>query len=513
MDGARKLPVGTARDFVNCFRSFSCPVLLSMVFVGCGEKAEVDLSSAAAPVTNTRPAHPPAPRTKLQVQMEALQNLPHEHEPNKRPLVISQPNTDRRSWLLSVLKQGYEATGRTNTGWDAPALDAMAAYADFSRVTNSPMNFSALTNAVLSAIANGCNDPMLAYMRVRYGLSNTLSQQDYAFASVDVFRSMLLSQYHPLLKFMAGYRAAQAAYQAEPKGNRAVLDGFTTSCLEDLARDPNAPDDEVLDAVVSWADFGSGSGWLPYLMSNLEGMLEKRLGQREPFLVLRGRSEIDRAWSARGGDYADKVTEQGWEQFRTHLNAAALALEAAWQMNSNNAQTAYSMMQVELGQGQGLDRMQKWFDRAMNLAPNNYAAVSLMAFYLEPRWYGSETATLRFCRSCVSSTKWGGSVPLVLEATHHSLARYHKLNDSPEYWLKPGVWDDVQSSYEKFFKLNPDEKGYYHDYARDAYLCGQWQKFLDETKLFPWTNYTFFGSEELFHQMVQHASKVATDVK
>ena len=154
--------------------------------------------------------------------------------------------------------------------------------------------------------------------------------------------------------------------------------------------------------------------------------------------------------------------------------------------------------------------METWFKRAMALKRNYYDAAALMAFYLEPRWYGSEEETLKFGRACVASTNWGGHVPLVLMDTHYNLARYYKKADSAEYWQRPEVWKDLQSSYEKFCRLNPDDTSWRHNYARDAYLCGQYAEFLKQTKLFAGnTNFVFFGGEQKFRQMLAKAAVAA----
>ena len=154
----------------------------------------------------------------------------------------------------------------------------------------------------------------------------------------------------------------------------------------------------------------------------------------------------------------------------------------------------------------GRTRMQQWFNRAITLATNYYDAAKLMSFYLEPRWYGSADEALEFARSCVTSTNMGGRVPLVLADVHHSLAAYQKLKDSPQYWQRSEVWDDVRSAYDRFFALNPDASGYRHDYALDAYLCGHYAEFLAQAKLFPWTNFQYFGGEDKFRQMLTRAA-------
>ncbi|HTL15722.1 MAG TPA: hypothetical protein VL793_00715, partial [Patescibacteria group bacterium] len=294
---------------------------------------------------------------------------------------------------------------------------------------------------------------------------------------------------------------------AEPKGKRSALNGVVTAVLEDLARDTNAPAADVFECTFLWLGFGTSDRWKAAVTAKLEGIIKETWGEDERFFELRGKDEVSRAWAARGNDFADKVTTEGWKGFSDHLGQAALALETAWQMNPTNVGIAYSMMQVELGQGQGRARMEKWFNRAMKLAPNDYYAARLMSYYLEPRWYGSEEIALKFARSCVSSTNYTGAVPLVLAELHRSLAGYNKVTGGPNHWNEPGVWEDVHSSYEKYFQLNPEDYSYRHNYARDAYACGHYPEFLAQTKLFAGgTNYEFFGGEKEFREMLRRAS-------
>jgi hypothetical protein len=183
-------------------------------------------------------------------------------------------------------------------------------------------------------------------------------------------------------------------------------------------------------------------------------------------------------------------------------------LKKAWELKPNTYYTAYLMMRLELCQGKGLPVMRQWFDRAMALSPNSIEAAALMGFYLEPRWYGDEKQALQFARSCVESEAYGGQVPRVLAEMHHSLAGYFKLAESPQYWRKPHVWQDVHASWEKFFKLNPEATSWRHNYAKDAFLCGEYKVFLQQAGLFNGhTNFAWFGGREAWDAMVAQASK------
>jgi hypothetical protein len=115
---------------------------------------------------------------------------------------------------------------------------------------------------------------------------------------------------------------------------------------------------------------------------------------------------------------------------------------------------------------------------------------------------------IAFGRQCATSTDWGGKVPLILADAHWDYYIY--LND-PEiksnYWKLPDVWPDIKASYDRFFEINPDAIGYYHNYVWYAYHAEQWDA-LNELipKLGP-INYSYFGGKEEFDKMVRSAKE------
>ena len=68
----------------------------------------------------------------------------------------------------------------------------------------------------------------------------------------------------------------------------------------------------------------------------------------------------------------------------------------------------------------------------------------------------------------------------------------------------------MKAAFEKFFKLNPHETGWYHNYALYAYHCGQWDTLNALLPKLGPVNYSFFGGRKRFDEMVrlakQHAS-------
>ena len=420
-----------------------------------------------------------------------------------RAVVISEPAGNRRDWALQALQNGYRASGHTHANWDSKVTAAFEAFADYTRIAST--NFPALERALDDLAQTGCNDPMIQYVQVRYHSHGDSPKED-ALAFIRAHDAMLGSKHHPLFRFMAGLRAVDHARTASKNSDRSQRITWTTLDLKDAVSDTNAPVEEIFQAVNLWVKHSSTKGWNEYVLKHVGPLLEQHWAQNDAWPTMQGRLEIEQAWANRGGDYAYKVTDEGWKGFEEHLVRAGEYLLDAWSKNPSNAETAYLMMKVELGQGRGLPQMEKWFHRAMKLNTNYYDAAKLMSFYLEPRWYGSDAQAIHFGRACVGSDEWGGSVPLVLANLHRSLAKYHHGTNTQSYWIQPHVWQDMKSSWDRFFELNPEAVGWHHDYAKDAYTCGQYAAFLNQVELFAGgTNYAFFGGEETFNAMLQTA--------
>ena len=481
--------------FVNLL---SVGIVAFLTFVGC-QRDE----------TTSTPTSIESSTTGLAEMTQRFVLYAADPDPTKRMRVLSEPATDRRDWAMQTLLRGYRETGRTNAYWDEAMRRAFEAFCDYTRVSLD--NWSKLRQALDVDLATDCDDPMLGYMRVRYR-AETLPPEVTAVDYLQAALGMAQSDYHPIFKFMAGLRAMQSVQVVDFEGASTALPDWTMVQMEDLARDTNAPVEDVFECAGYLMDYNRLKQWFSYVASHLEPVLQTNWGSSEQWYSFEGALEVRRAWAERGDGYANTVTDEGWEGFRKHLALAEEALTTAWSMDTNDLQTAYWMMRLELGRGRGRDRMETWFNRAVALDPNFFDAVSYMAFYLEPRWYGSEQQTLTFARSCVSSEKWGGRVPLILADVHRSLAGYYGLANSPEYWHRPVVQRDVQASYERFFELNPKEVSWRHNYAKDAFQCGLYQVFLDQLPLFTGgTNYSFFGGEARFSEMVSEALETVAD--
>jgi hypothetical protein len=188
------------------------------------------------------------------------------------------------------------------------------------------------------------------------------------------------------------------------------------------------------------------------------------------------------------------------------LELAAKALEKAWELDPQNPDICLEMMRVELGQGKGRERLETWFKRGMKLSPASYNIWHAKLEYLRPRWYGSIPKMIEFGWQCMTNADWSGDLRLGLANAHYEVSRESPDGEPPRAYLaRTNVWSDVRSNFEYFFKLYPNEVGYRHNYARFAAYAGDWEEFMRQAKMFPSTNFSYFGGVDAFNEYLDAA--------
>lgn len=278
------------------------------------------------------------------------------------------------------------------------------------------------------------------------------------------------------------------------------------------------PPEEAYDACHEILEVWKGSkDHYAFLYHSLEKQFPDNWTNAPIILLLKGEAAIDMAWHARGTGYADTVTKEGWQSFGERLVVAENALTNAWQLNPKDPRIPLNLMRVERGQGRGRDRMELWFHRDMELSTNDYDACYSKLTYLEPKWYGSVDDMLAFGRECAQTKQWGGHVPLILLDAHLAIQRqYADDSEKTNYWKQPEVWLDLKDAFDRFFELNPDETGWYHNYAWYAYQAGQWATLNSLIPKLGPVNYNYFGGKDQFDQMVAlakaHAGETQTNL-
>jgi hypothetical protein len=184
-------------------------------------------------------------------------------------------------------------------------------------------------------------------------------------------------------------------------------------------------------------------------------------------IALDGEYFTDAAWCARGSDWASNVTDQGWKLFAERLAKADAILEAGFAKYPQEGEMAVAMLTVELGQGEGRDRMEAWFQKAIKLDPDDFRAYCGKEYYLQPKWYGSIEDLLSFGREAEKTGRWDSMVATILTKGIAIDAE----NDEDVY-KRDDVWTAVEKNYREFLRRYPKSVGIRTYFAEHAFAGG-----------------------------------------
>lgn len=416
---------------------------------------------------------------------------------------------DREKWNQSSLKGAYETMSSGNPKWDKDAEDALTTYAQSRTASDDEQEMLSelIGDSAHDAINAGCDDPMIRYLYVRY--SSEIQSRPFADRQklyLNAANNLESSPYPAIWKFHANVDAAEILWWNKDHDLWQQVVQLRHAAMSDLAQavqEKSLPEAEAYDDandLFQLLQYNAGE------MTNAYGQVESALaGQSDKAAMadfIKATFYIQYAWQARGHGTADQVTAEGWRLFKERLDVAQKALEHAWSLDPQDPQIPILMINVVLGQETGRPEMEKWFDRAMKADPNSYEACRTKLHFLLPEWYGSRDDMLEFGRQCVASTNWGGHVPLILVDAHSDFDRELRGQERSDYWLLPDVWPDIESAYEKFARLNPDETHFRYPYAWYAFRCLQTNDFVKQIKLIRQNggevNYSYFGGEQAF---------------
>jgi hypothetical protein len=428
---------------------------------------------------------------------------------------------DRLKWNLTTLTNDYESAGRKSPKWDQAAREALT---EFARSRTASVDDALVLNDLAgsvseSAVAAGCDDPMVAYLAVRYGAN----ARERPFAQrQELYRAaasnLQNSAYAPLRKFYADVDAAEILYVRRNTNVWPLVSQLRNDALGNLNaayQDKTLPEAEAYLAAESLFDLLQHN---PHELTNAYNTLAATLssGGAKPAVAALVKAEFysQYAWVGRGHGTADQVTDEQWRMFRERLALAEQGLKTAWSRDPYDAQIPTLMISIATGQQKKRSDMEVWFERAMKLNPENYEACRAKLHYLLPQWYGSREDMLAFGRECVAHTNWGGEVPLILVDAHSEFARGLSADARRDYWSQPDVWPDIKAAYERFAQTEPDATRFRYPYAAYAVRCGQWPDFSEQIKLIRQNdghvNAAYFGGQETFEKLLAVAAQTAS---
>lgn len=415
-------------------------------------------------------------------------------------------------WNQRTLVDAYSAVGQHNPKWDSSAREALTLSAHLNSGYYTPTQNLAqdLRQAVTRTIKAGCQDPLLLYIHAVRGITNVeTNQEELALTYQRAAEGLHASRYPPVRKFYANVRAGIQMRKVPAAMRReGALEAYNSFVQEAVPlfdrcidRDPTLPAEEAYDL----SETLLYSTLLPeeQLATNYF-RIEKRLFEYWPdhplIWLLKGRFYVDYAMQARGPLLASEVTKEGWRGMKERLQVAEESLMKSWALNSNEVRVANLMLRVELHQGRGRARFEKWFSHAMALNPSNFPACAQKMLYLSPAYHGQPGDILKFGRECAASTNWTGRVLLLLPEAHAATA------DGPDYWKDPEVWKEIQACFERYFARNDQNPYFRQHYASYASRCEQWGAAADQIALIgPDVDYKYFGGKNAYLALVRNA--------
>jgi hypothetical protein len=427
---------------------------------------------------------------------------------------------ERLSWHEQTLTKAYDTVGVKNPKWDEPAKKAIAEYVKIrARTEDSETGSVFVGEYAQEATEAGCEDPLVRYLYCRFAPDHSSKPLKYW---QDQFRKAAQglenSGYSTILKFYANDRTANVLWENREQDLWQEVTQYRRAAMNDLTvalQDKSLPPEEIYESCdLLLSTISANDKELTDAYQQIEGPLFKNWPNSSASYFVKGKFYYQFAWRARGGGYADKVTEEGWKGFKDNLAVAEAAYRKAWSLNPKDVRIPTEMIEMAVSQQKDRAEMELWFQRGMQLNTNNHEVCIKKMRYLMPQWYGSFEEMVAFGRECVASKKWGGRVPLVLAETYYDYAQLLDEKERDGYWRQPQVWPDIQASYKKFFELNPHPAGFYqYNLAYYAYVCGQWNDFNAQIKLIRdnegTVDATFFGSQEIFDKMVERANAEA----
>lgn len=413
-------------------------------------------------------------------------------------------------WFTRTLVGGYEQHGRHGP-WDDSAKAALQLLADARTPGHSrpPEWEETVSTLAFNAINAGCDDPLIRYVRYRYGVKGPRrGGPEVAEALLTAARELQSGGYPANVKFYAGLRAAEAL-KLNATNTPPEVHEMRRACRDlvlDQLADATTPPEE-LQAMISGllAAVRRNSQQYPEFWQSIEPVMFERWGKHAFPHLLKGEHAIAEAWAARGNGYADSVSPAAWKGFGEHLAVAEKELRKAHSLDPGSGLAATEMVGLAAGTGMARAEMERWFVAAMVADPANYAACTKKLNYLQPKWHGSPEDTLAFGRLCVTNVAWQGTVPLILADAHEALAGYLKGDERRDYWRDPAVWEDIRQSFAAFFAKNPEALAWKHNQAALAYRCERWNDYLRLVAEFPSTNLAYFGGQKRFEQMLATA--------
>lgn len=385
-----------------------------------------------------------------------------------------------REFRLRQYLENYRKHGRHDVPWDDDAAKLIEAWIAVNY--GGPTNLPSPTAIAEKLIAiPDCKDPLIltAAAAVTPDVQERIRRFDRALAAYTG------SAYGAYPRFFTAVQLANDLGSKAPRTPELdviALEQFKLG-FEDGS---STPGDEEEIANILIEDWG-----FRFFNRNNSAVIEIVLGHPEYKwlgLTLQGAMEIDEAWKARGGGWANTVTPEGWKGFEDHLAKARAALTQAWKLHPQRPLAPCLMITVAMGDSDA-DEMRIWFDRTVEGQIDLQSAWNRMQTGLLPRWHGSHTALLTLGVRAVDTGRFDTDVPRQLFECIKMIEGDLELAPGEHIYGRPDVWPHLKRMYEGYL-AEPSQAqfkhGWHSTYAALAYLAGKYDVARSQFEAIDW---------------------------
>lgn len=381
-----------------------------------------------------------------------------------------------------TMAEAYKQAGRRDPRWDDAALaflDALAVNFTYDSVgaiyrPAAYPSYEQCDALASAAIEKGCDDPLVLFLHARVQeLRGTLAADELAERYRQAYAGLRGGDY-PAVR-LAHAAISLLGYAADDDEREALT---------------NARDDYMLRAAAGpFVNRGHRRIVLSLLSGTLDGApVDARLAFHErlkaapkadPWIVnvFGGNAHIRAAWRARGGGFANTVTEEGWRGFFAHLAEAERLLNAAWKLRPDHPEAPGLMITVAMGGGRRVaDSTRDWFERAVTAQLDYASAYSRMFQALLPRWGGSHEAMLDLGLECARTERYDTEVPYKLVDAMERIR--HDARD-PALWKVPEAYESavrVLDAYSEKYRDHPSGPWFASFHAALAWRLGKYEE-------------------------------------
>lgn len=187
-------------------------------------------------------------------------------------------------------------------------------------------------------------------------------------------------------------------------------------------------------------------------------------------VVALGRFWDNYAWHARGGGFADTVTDENARLMMERLHKAAEVMRMAEKIKQRCPLIWTTLQRIALGSGWDKSTYDKLFERAIAEFPDYQPYYTQRAMYLLPRWYGDQGEWLRDLT--IRADRVGGENGDIIYAQTVWCMHYYSVYSEP---VKPS-WERIDRGFAAILKRHPDSLAAKNQRACLAALAGAREK-------------------------------------